>query len=104
MSTAKEAVACTASRLAPRSGLTSTTSMTDSKPAGGTFTGQTHKRKQHVALRGAAKRTCVVDFLCEVDSLPVGQTTVDGRSRGRSQRGVECIDVEAQVDRPLCSG
>lgn len=42
MSTAREAVASTASRLAPRTGLTSTTSMTDSKPAGGMFTGQSH--------------------------------------------------------------
>lgn len=44
-------------------------------------------------------RTCAVDLLCEVDSLPVGQTTDDGRSRGWSQRGVEGVDVEAQVDR-----
>lgn len=47
--------------------------------------------------------TCVVDFLCDVDSLSVGQTPVDRRSRGWSQRGVECIDVEAQVDGPLSS-
>lgn len=41
MSTANEAVACTASGLAPRAGLTSTTSMTDSKPVGGVSAGQT---------------------------------------------------------------
>lgn len=44
-----------------------------------------------------------MDFLCDVDSLPVGQTSVHWSSRGRSQRWVECIDVKAQVDRTLFS-
>lgn len=47
--------------------------------------------------------TCVMDFLCDVDSLPVGQTSVNWRSGGWSQRRVECIDVKAQVDRSLLS-
>lgn len=45
--------------------------------------------------------TCVVDLLGDVDPLPVGQTSVHWRPCGRSQRRVERIDVEAQVDRPL---
>lgn len=45
--------------------------------------------------------TCVMDFLCDVDPLPVGQTSVHWCSCGWSQRRVECIDVKAQVDRPL---
>lgn len=44
-----------------------------------------------------------MDFLCDVDSLPVGQTSVHWRSCGWSQRRVECIDVKAQVDRSLFS-
>jgi len=47
--------------------------------------------------------TRVVDFLCDVDSFPVGQTAVHRCSRGRRQRRVECVDVEAQVDRALFS-
>ena len=44
-----------------------------------------------------------MDFLCDVDSLPVGQTSVDWRSSGRSQRRVERVDVKAQVNRSLFS-
>lgn len=44
-----------------------------------------------------------MDFLCDVDSLPVGQTSVHWCSRGWSQRRVKRIDVEAQVDWPLFS-
>lgn len=42
-----------------------------------------------------------MDFLCDVDALPVRQPAVDRRSRGWSQRRVERVDVKAQVDRPL---
>lgn len=44
-----------------------------------------------------------MDLLCDVDSLPVGQTSVDWRPRGRSQGRVERVDVEAQVDWTLLS-
>lgn len=47
--------------------------------------------------------TCVVDFLRDVDPLPVGQASVHRRSCGRSQRRVEGVDVETQVDRSLFS-
>lgn len=47
--------------------------------------------------------TCVVDFLCDVDPLPVGEASVHRCSRGRSQRRVERVDVEAHVDRSLFS-
>lgn len=41
--------------------------------------------------------TCVMNFLCDVDSLSVGQTSIYWCSCGGSQRRVECIDVKAQV-------
>lgn len=44
-----------------------------------------------------------MNFLCDVDPLPVGQTSVHWRSCGGSQRRVECINVEAQMDRSLFS-
>lgn len=76
--------------------------MTDSRPAGDTNTSQTEEGGGvNPPWEGLRDRTCVVDLLCEVDSLPVGQPPVDGRPRGWSQRRVESVDVEAQVDRPL---
>lgn len=45
--------------------------------------------------------TCVMDFLCDVDSLSVGQAPVHRRARSWSQGGVERVNVEAQVDGPL---
>lgn len=47
--------------------------------------------------------TCVVYFLCDIDSLPVGQTSIDWCSCGRGQRRVKGIDVKAHVDRSLFS-
>ncbi len=47
--------------------------------------------------------TCVMDLLCDVDSLPVGQASVHRRSCRRSQRRVERINVKAHVDRSLFS-
>ena len=44
-----------------------------------------------------------MDFLRDVDSLPVGQTSIHWRSCGRRQRRVKRIDVKAQVDRSLFS-
>lgn len=47
--------------------------------------------------------TCVMYFLCDIDSLPVGQTSIDWCSCGRGQSWVEGINVKAQVDRSLFS-
>lgn len=66
-------------------------------------------QKQHEAVHTGSQTiyvlvcTCVMNFLCDVDPLPVRQTSIDWRSCGRSQRWVECIDVKAQMDRPLFS-
>ena len=48
--------------------------------------------------------TCVVDFLCDVDALSVGQAAIDRRPRGRRQGRVEGVDVEAQMEGPLTPG
>lgn len=45
--------------------------------------------------------TCVMDLLCDVDSFSVGQSSIHGSSRSRSESGIEGIDVEAQVDGTL---
>lgn len=44
-----------------------------------------------------------MDFLCDVDSLPVGQTSIHWCPCGWGQRRVECVDVKAQMDRSLFS-
>lgn len=44
--------------------------------------------------------TCVMNLLCDVDSLSVGQSSVHRSSCSWSECGIEGIDVEAQVDGP----
>lgn len=45
--------------------------------------------------------TCVVNLLSNVDPLPVCQSAIDWGSCSWSQRWVEGVDVETQVNRPL---
>lgn len=48
-------------------------------------------------------RTCLREVFTDVDPLSVGQPTADGCPSGRGHRGVNGIDVIAQVDRLLHS-
>lgn len=45
--------------------------------------------------------TCVMDLLCDVNPLSVGQSSVHRSPCSRSETGVERVDIEAQVDGPL---
>jgi hypothetical protein len=44
------------------------------------------------------QKTRLGDRLADVMSLPEGQSTTDGSTSGRSDLGVERIDVEREVD------
>lgn len=48
-------------------------------------------------------RTCLTEVFTDVDPLSVGQPTADGCPSGRGHRGVDGVDVIAQVDRLLYS-
>lgn len=47
--------------------------------------------------------TCLAEVLCDVNALSVGQSSRHRRPGRRGHRGVDGIDVVAQVNRFLCS-